>query len=89
MSRIIKCHFLNVALIAFLEYICIYISIFYESVGHKEGFLALIAYANRRFGQPSLEILRCCMSLDYRMIDQYNVMIHKVISKHNIYEGTL
>lgn len=67
----------------------IYISIFYESVGHKKDFLALIACANRRFGQPGLEILRCCMSLDYCMIDQYNVMIHKVISKHNIYEGML
>lgn len=44
-------------------------SAFYERVGDKKYFLVLFACATRGFGQPSLEILRHCMSSDYHMID--------------------
>lgn len=46
-------------------------------------------YHNRRFGQPGLEILRCYVYVGYYMIDHYNVMIYKVILRHNVREGTL
>lgn len=67
-----KWHFLNITLIAFLEYMFIFSLLFlffYERVGDKKYFWALIACTNRRFGQPSLEILRCCVSLNYCIID--------------------
>ena len=74
----------------FEVYIYIYFYIFLnESIGHKKDFWALIVYHNRRFGQPGLEILRCYVYVGYYMIDHYNVMIHKVILRHNVREGTL